>query len=937
MFTKSKLLVLSIMLLSLHAFSQDPYIISGKIYDSLNNQSLAGVSIKIKGASGGTVAREDGTFQLKTTQKLPLTLLVTSIGYKTQEFVVSEKGGADISIALNAQSVLVDQVVVTASRVSESILRSPVTIQKLDLKSIKESPAPTFFDALESVKGVQMTTLSLGFKVPNTRGFSGTTNSRFLQMVDGVDNISPGIGAPVANAVGPTELDIESVELIPGAASALYGLNAVNGISNMKTKSPFQYQGVSVYIKSGVNHINDNEHASSLYSEYAVRWAQQIGKKFAFKINAAYSQGTDWIADNRHDQYFDVGNKTNVSLANDNPAADLINRYGDEYNSDLKTITLQGKKYDVSRTGYLEKDLTDYALQNKKVDASLHYKITPNTEIAYTYRIGVATNDYQRGNRIRLNGETIQQHVLDIKGQAFTIKAYYTQENTGKNSFNFRPLAENIDLAFKKPTQWYNDYTSAFNTAYLSNGGNISASHDAARAAADNGRYQPGTAAFDSVRNKIIHTNNWDTVGAQLLLKSAFVHVEGQYDWSDIIPFVQILTGANYRKYIVTPDGNNYVNPNFYNNSKLADADFYYYSYGGFIQGAKSFLDDKLKVSASVRVDKSEYFDPKVNPRIAVVYSPSQQNNFRISFQNGYRFPTLFEGFASVNNGGVKRLGGLPIVAQHYGVFENSYTNTSVTAFKNAVNADVNGGLAQNAAIVKDENILVKSTYTYIQPEHINSFEVGYKGILFDNKLFIDVDYYFSAYNNFIGQLDVTQPYKGTIGTTDSTAFYAYNGGKQVNKFKMWTNSKSVVTNQGVEFGATYNFYKKFNINGNASYAAIANISSSDAFTPAFNTPTWIINVSISNREFIKNTGFNIGWHWQSAFYWNSPLATGIVPSYGTVDGQVNYRFTNLNTTLKIGATDIFNNRYYQYIGGPTIGAFYYATIVFDLNTKSSK
>jgi iron complex outermembrane receptor protein len=148
----------------------------------------------------------------------------------------------------------------------------------------------------------------------------------------------------------------------------------------------------------------------------------------------------------------------------------------------------------------------------------------------------------------------------------------------------------------------------------------------------------------------------------------------------------------------------------------------------------------------------------------------------------------------------------------------------------------------------------------------------------------------------------------------------------------MWTNSTSVVTNQGIEAGLTYNFYKKFNINANTSYAALASVSSTDAFTPAFNTPTWIVNASIGNREIAKNTGFNVGWHWQSGFYWNSPLATGTVPAYATVDAQVNYRFTNLFTTVKLGATDIFNHRYYQYIGGPTIGAFYYLTLVFDTN-----
>ena len=343
MLKRSTLYIFFAGLLSLEAAAQDPYIISGKIFDSVSNLNLAGASIKVKGANSGTVAAEDGSFHLKTTQKLPITLIVTSIGYKALEFTVREAGATGIAISLNSQSVLVDQVVVTASRVSESILRSPVTIEKLDLRAIKASPAPSFYDALENVKGVQMTTLSLGYKVPNTRGFSGTTNSRFLQMVDGVDNISPGIGAPVANAVGPTELDIESVELIPGAASAIYGLNAINGIANLKTKSPFQFEGLSVYQKLGVNHVNDKEHSAALYDETAIRWAKVIGRSFAFKINAAHSEGTDWIADNQHDQYYDQGNKTNTGLV-PNPAADLINRYGDEYNSDLKTLTLQGKK-----------------------------------------------------------------------------------------------------------------------------------------------------------------------------------------------------------------------------------------------------------------------------------------------------------------------------------------------------------------------------------------------------------------------------------------------------------------------------------------------------------------------------------------------------------------------------------------------------------------
>jgi outer membrane receptor protein involved in Fe transport len=345
---------------------------------------------------------------------------------------------------------------------------------------------------------------------------------------------------------------------------------------------------------------------------------------------------------------------------------------------------------------------------------------------------------------------------------------------------------------------------------------------------------------------------------------------------------------------------------------------------------------EKVKITASVRVDKTQYFDPKVNPRVAIVYSPREQHNFRVSFQNGYRFPTLFEGFAYVNNGGVRRLGGLQIISQHLNAFENSYINSSVTAFKNAVNADVNanGAAYQTTAIAKEAGLLTPSTYTYIQPEHINSFEAGYKGMLFDNKLFVDVDYYFSAYDHFIGQLDITQPKSGTIGPGVNVATATEIYGGQVTKYKMWTNSKSQVTNQGFELGAAYNFYKKYTFTANASYAAIASIESTDAFTPAFNTPDWITNVSIGNREILKNTGVNIGWHWQNHFYWNSPLAVGTVPSYGTIDAQVNYRIPKLLSTVKIGATNIFNTKYYQYIGGPTVGGFYYFTIVFDTNSK---
>lgn len=925
-------ILLCILLLQLTAATaQEGFIISGTIYDSLNHESLAGAVITIKEKGHATTSDANGHFSLTTNAKIPFTLSVQYLGYKNQEFFIADQVTNNITISLYPQQLISNEIVVSASRRTESFMKSPVSIEKLDIKAIKESSAPTFFDALENLKGVQMTTLSLMYKVPNTRGFSGTTNSRFLQMVDGVDNISPGIGAPVANAVGPSDLDIESVELIPGAASALYGLNAVNGISNMKTRSPFKYEGISISQKTAVNHLNDPLQDPGLFTETAVRYAQVIGKKkrFAFKINADYAQGYDGIANNLRDQNPDANSSAGLT-GTDNPGKDLINVYGDE-GSNRKTLSLNGKNYIVGRTGYAEKDLADYHLNNIKGDLSLYYKLGHNKELSYTYRLGQVSNLYQRGNRIQLDGLRIQQHVLEFKGDKFFLKGYYTKENTG-NSYNLRPLGENMDKAFKGNDAWFNDYKTAY-LAAISNGNTEAAAHTNARSFADKGRYEPGTAAFNRKKQELISINNWDQ-GAALIMNTAFAHAEGQYDFSSSTPGFQTLAGFNARNYFITPDGNSYVNPESYSDAGKTNSAFNYYSYGAYIQVTKTLLNEKLKLTGSVRADKIQYFEPKINPRIAAVYTLKENHNFRISYQNGYRFPTLFESFSYVDNGGIKRLGGLKVMSEYFGVIENSYLRSSQDAFIKAVNTDVNNnGLSQDQAIVKNQGKLVKSNYDYIKPEHINSFEVGYRGTFLQGKLFIDADYYFNIYKDFIGQVELTKPNTGMIGTGDSSAFEAYDKSKS-KVYRMWTNSTSIVSNQGASLGLSYNLYKKYQVTGNVSFSALVKVSEADALIPAFNTPKWMTNFSFGNNEIFKNAGFNINFRWQSAFEWQSPLANGTIAAYATVGAQVNYRLPKYNTAFKLGATNLFNNRYYQYEGGPVMDGFYYFTVVYDNNFK---
>ena len=817
-----------------------------------------------------------------------------------------------------------EEVVVSASRVREKLLQSPVSVQKVGQRYFRSMASPSFFDALENVQGVQMITPSLGFKVINARGFANTTNVRFAQLVDGMDVQSPHIGGPIGNALGPTDLDIESVEIIPGVASALYGMNTINGLAEFTTKNPFTSEGLSIQQKTGVTHLRDSNSNAKIFSETSLRYAKAISSRFAFKINASFSKGYDWIADD----HTDLNPNANVSTGltgYDNPAQDPVNGYGNE-SSDRKTISLQGKSYVVSRTGYYEKEVVDYSLQNIKADFGLYYKISSKSSIAYLFHMGLLDNVYQRANRFRLQDYFIQQHGIQFQSPSVHVKIYFNNENTGK-SYNLRSMAENIDRDYKPDNTWYADYTTAFNNA-TTGGATVANAHRQARAAADAGRYQPGTPAFNDALERLKDVNNWD-YGAALRVKASFIQGEAQVnlteEWLAGLKKnagLEILTGIDSRTYIIVPDGNYFINPE----KGKTDENIVYGKTGGFVSATKNLFHNTLKLGATIRADKNDYFPLAWNPRFTAVYSPTFKHNFRVSFQSGYRYPSIFEAYSNINSGGVKRVGGLPVMSK--GIFENAWLATSITAFQAAVLKDMNqNGLSKNDAIVKNEGLLKKNPYTYIRPEHIKSFEVGYKGLFFDNRLFVDADFYFNNYNSFIAQANMNVP-NTTI--EDSIPFYLYDKTKQA-QYRMWTNSQTTVYNYGFTFGLTYDFGKGYRVNANTSFAKLQKSTNEDGLEDGFNTPQWMTNVGIYNENICKNFGAGVSWKWQDSYYWQSFLVNGNTPAYSVVDAQVTYLITSAKLRIKLGATNLLNHYYRSFLGGPQIGGMYYTTLTYGI------
>ncbi|MCJ8164080.1 TonB-dependent receptor [Pontibacter sp. E15-1] len=922
--------------------------ISGQVIDQNTKEPLPGVSVYIKGTGTGTASEVSGEFSVRTKLAFPFTVVFSSIGFQPQEIVVQHLG-SKLNIALVTQTMLGKEVVISASRMSDSQLRSPIAVEQLDIRAIRESPAPGFYDALENVKGVQMTTASLTFKVPNTRGFNSPNNYRFMQLVDGVDMQAATLGVPLGNAIGPTELDIASVEITPGAASALYGMNAINGMANLITRNPFAHQGLSVYQKTGLNHVDGIDHGPSLLTETAVRYARAFNDTWAFKVNASYMHGTDWRANTATDQNpnnLNTANPAFAELSGDaNPAYDAWNRYGDEINN---AVTISGVQYGgrnqsfvVRRTGYWERELVSPTVDNLKFDAALHYRLNEQTELSYGYRVGKMDGVFQRGNKIQLDNVVVQNHRLELKGTHYTVRSYISLENTG-DSYNVKPLADNLDISGGGTNAvWGAKFKAALQTE-LDKDTDLATAMALARQAADQGRPQPGTAAFEELKNTITHINNWDhgavvpgaspTGGAWLTQQSRLYHTDAQWDLSDKVAFVDVLLGADARLYEVIPDGNNFVDFSRPISERTLPGgnNVYYKKVGAFGQLSKSLLQDRLKLYGSLRLDYNPEFDPKLNPRLSAVYTLAERHHFRASFLSGYRFPSLFEALSYVNNGNVRRVGGLAYINQGLGYLDNSYTLASVNAFNAAVNRDVTTGIPREQAAQQQKELLRIANLAVTSPEHIRSVEVGYKSVLLDNSFVIDADAYLNAYTGFLGQVEVAAPTLGQVGSDASIQdMLAANRARQT-RYRVYTNARNTYRNFGSSLGLTYNTPSKFTLAGNVSYNNIISNDEQDIFVTGFNTPKWATNLSFANREVLPNLGFNVVWRWQDAFAWQSPLANGTVPSYHTIDAQLTLKVPAANATAKVGGANIFNNRYIQYAAGPTIGGLYYAALTLD-------
>jgi iron complex outermembrane receptor protein len=272
-------------------------------------------------------------------------------------------------------------------------------------------------------------------------------------------------------------------------------------------------------------------------------------------------------------------------------------------------------------------------------------------------------------------------------------------------------------------------------------------------------------------------------------------------DWADIV------VGANFRVYSLESGGTLFT---LRNNGKEVK----FREYGSYVQ-IKRAISESIDVQFSGRFDKNKNFEGQFTPRISAVWEFAQGHNLRGSYQTGFRIPTTQDQYIDLDVVTRRIIGRNQIIRDKYNIDTNPvYSSTSVLAAQAA--GDV------NLLEIEDE------VYQDYVTEKVGTWEIGYKGLLLEGRLFIDAFYYQSTYTDLLAEVEITQAVTaggtvadiqtvpagydvGTTGHSDTQKDVFVSGGAvgiSLQNFGYDVNIDEDVKSTGFGLGAEY-FFKR--------------------------------------------------------------------------------------------------------------------------------
>ena len=968
-------------LFSIAAYAQT-VTVSGSVRNSSSKETVPAVSVSVKGTTKGTYTNSDGEFSINVS-KLPVVLVFSSIGYEDQEITVSD-ATKPVSIEFKVSSSLGQEVVVSATRTPTRLLESPVTVERMSGAVLRNTAAPNYYEAIGNLKGVDVHTASLTFRTITTRGFVSSGNTRLNQLIDGMDNQAPGLNFSVGSVIGPSDLDVDNVEVLSGASSALYGSGGMNGTVLVTTKSPFKYQGLSYNIKTGMMHADSKQRSTSPFYDWSFRWAKAYNNKLGIKIAASLVKGNDWEAeDYRNKQQIGILSKVVGGNRQNDPNYNGINMYGDETSADMAGFSFfvqdQTRRSILGATGGLF-DVVNAANAyfgvpgNASLPGAIGMNPYPtNAQIgafinglsflgaagqtavqnmmpfyigmnrgyfnkASVSRTGYAEQDLVDYNTINVKFSAGVHYKLSEKLEA-SINTYFgsgTTVYTGADRYSLKNLKMAQHKFELKHKNWFvRAYTTQENAGDSYN--------SSALGAFLNEAYRPSSAWFPLYIGTFSEGRRLNGAAASdFTLHSA---ARASADAGRLIPgTARFDSAASIIKSTPIRRGG----------ALFLDKSDLYAAEGQFNLSDMIGISDKLEImvgtgwkqwamnsqgtifadtAQTIRVNEyGGYLQLKKKLGEAVTLTASGRYDKQTNFDGKFTprvsavFKVARENFLRVSYQ----------TAYRFPTNQNQYislvTGSGVLMgclpeFQDyyKLNSTLPGYTAASvvsyrAGSIADSSRLVRAQYNEVKPETVRSYEVGYKGII-GKKLMVDGYVYYSEYKDFLVGVAVAQSRAGN-------KFELYSPFSSTN-VSYTQNSADKVKSIGWGLGLEYNAVKKYVVYANVFSDQLRDVD--PTVVTYFNAPKYRFNIGLKNENVCHNIGFNVVYKWQDDNYYEGTFVSGTLPHFGWLDAQITYRPVGTKSTFRAGGTNIGNFYARTGFGSPAVGGLYYLSYGYNL------
>jgi len=308
-------------LINIAAYSAE---LRGIIKNSATQEILPGARVQVYGTSLGAYADRAGRFTINNVKEGENIIIASLIGYSTERIAVrvTSSGTTDVEILLREQPLQTAEIVVSANKRVQAVQDVPISVSVIDNRLLNNLAITSLEKALEFVPGVEVNQDNISIR--GSSGFAFGVGSRAALLLDGFPMLSADNGDIKADAL--PFFDVERIEVVKGAGSALYGTGAIGGVINIITANPsptpqFKIRGYTgIYTKPRHKswEYSDNEHISSGLD---LSYSRQIAEKFGMLLSSGFYSDESYRAYDDETRFttfakfnYKISNKSDITL-----------------------------------------------------------------------------------------------------------------------------------------------------------------------------------------------------------------------------------------------------------------------------------------------------------------------------------------------------------------------------------------------------------------------------------------------------------------------------------------------------------------------------------------------------------------------------------------------------------------------------------------------